>query len=87
MKKISQNKVNKIFKGHACDLFDKTCENAEAICSKIFPDQPVSDEVFALVVERLIIEASAVATEKKEKGKLKKQKPVLELREPDPDDA
>lgn len=82
MKKISQSKVNRIFKGYACDLFDKTCENAEGICNQIFPDQPVSDEVFSLVVERLIVEAGAIMTEKKEKGRLKKK--VLVVRDPDP---
>lgn len=82
MKKISQNKVNKLFKSYASDLFDKSCENADGICDKIFPDQPVSDEVYALVIERLIIEAGAIMAEKKEKGKLKKK--IVEPHLPDP---
>lgn len=73
-KKITQNKINRLFKGHACDLFDKTCENAELISATIFPGQPVSEEIYVMICERLIVEASAILTERKEKKHFKRKK-------------
>ncbi len=76
MKKASQNKINKLFRNYACDLFDKMCENTEILCEKIFPGQPISREIFVLACDRMIIETAAVLEERKGKKNVKRKKKV-----------
>jgi hypothetical protein len=78
-RKITQNKVNKVFQSYAHDLFDKTCENAEGVCGRIFPGQPVSNEIFVLVCERLVVELGAVLTERKGKKHVSRKKKKISL--------
>jgi len=77
MKKLTQRQTDKLFIGHARDLYDKFVENAVALYSSMFPDKCSSKDFdhtrYDLIRERLLIEMNYLyVTAKGEKNVKKK---------------